>query len=206
MSSYSRRKWAPNFKRAQILTIEAIGASTSTSSVRTSVIAHTHIILALLASPKDPLSIPHHLHLASLQINTLLSHICKPPHSPNNFNPAPLTLLTQQYSTFISTLQKEHRTFITYTPWKPHDETYPTIGCGADAFRCEEFEMQIKNSVTGDYDMEGFRSPVLPLVEKSEEEIGREKFERGLWWWRFLGRELMKGGQGEDVRVLGGVF
>ncbi|KAF7858932.1 hypothetical protein EAF04_008973 [Stromatinia cepivora] len=54
--------------------------------------------------------------------------------------------------------------------------------------------------------MKGFKSPVLPLIVKSEEEIGREKHERELRWWRFLGRELMKGVEGEDVRVLGGSY
>ncbi|TEY70089.1 hypothetical protein BOTCAL_0111g00070 [Botryotinia calthae] len=178
-------------------------------------IAHTHLILALLASSKDSMSIRQHIQIALLQIRNLLSlpeNACR----TNMYDPldcthafcldkpyADIKLMTD-YHSFILALQKEHSDMFSTQSWKSWDTEFIAIGKGVDAFRCEDYELEVKSEETGLYEMLPFHSPIWPEIAKTEDEISSEKRERGARWWRYMNRELAKGYLGADVRLLGG--
>ncbi|KAF7943987.1 hypothetical protein EAE96_010399 [Botrytis aclada] len=181
------------------------------------IIAHTHLILALLASSKDPISIPQHIQIALLQIRNFLSlpeNACRiGVYDPSNCTTACYVdkpyadiKLTTQYHLFTLALQQEHSVMFSAQSWKSWDTVFKAIGKGDDAFRCEDYDMEVKSAVTGLYEMEHFHTPILPIIEKTKEEIASEKWERGARWWRYMNRELAKGYAGEDVRLLGGAY
>ncbi|KAF7883148.1 uncharacterized protein EAF01_011657 [Botrytis porri] len=178
-------------------------------------IAHTHLILALLASSKDPLSIQQHIQIALLQVRNFLSlpeNACRigvydPSDCTHAFcldKPYADIKLITQYHLFILALQQEHSDMFSAQSWESWDTEFKAIGQGVDKFRCEDYEMEVKSAVTGLYEMEAFHKPILPMIAKTEEEIASEKWERGARWWGYMNRELAKGHAGADVRVLGG--
>ncbi|KAF5871552.1 uncharacterized protein Bfra_008071 [Botrytis fragariae] len=178
-------------------------------------IAHTHLVLSLLASFKDPISIQQHIQIALLQIRNFLSlpeNACRigvydPSDCTHAFcldKPHADIKLITQYHLFILALQQEHSDMFSTQSWKSWDTTFKAIGKGDDEFRCENYEMEVKSAETGLYEMEPFHKLILPKIAKTEHEIASEKWERGARWWRYMNRELAKGHSGEDVRVLGG--
>ncbi|THV50900.1 hypothetical protein BGAL_0131g00050 [Botrytis galanthina] len=178
-------------------------------------IAHTHLILAVLASSKDPTSIQQHIQIALLQIRNFLSlpenasriGVYDPSNCTQAFcldKPYADIKLITQYHLFILALQQEHSAMFSTQSWRSWDTQFKAIGKGDDAFRCEDYEMEVKSAVTGLYEMEPFHKPILPKIAKTEDEIASEKWEKGARWWRYMNRELAKGNSGADVRLLGG--
>ncbi|KAF7905694.1 hypothetical protein BELL_0221g00100 [Botrytis elliptica] len=180
-------------------------------------IAHTHLILAVLASSRDPTSIQQHIQIALLQIRNFLSlpeNACRiGVYDPSdcthalflNKPYADIRLMTE-YHLFVLALQQEHSDMFSKQSWKSWDTIFKAIGKGDDAFRCEDYELEVKSAVTGLYVMEPFHKPILPKIAKTEDEIASEKWERGARWWRYMNRELAKGNSGEDVHLLGGAY
>ncbi|TGO53046.1 hypothetical protein BOTNAR_0306g00090 [Botryotinia narcissicola] len=179
-------------------------------------IAHTHLILAVLASSKDLTSIQQHIQIALLQIRNFLSlaenasriGVYDPSNCTHAFcldKPYADIKLITQYHLYIHALQQEHYVMFSTQSWKSWDTKFKAIGKGDDAFRCEDYEMEVKSAETGLYQMEPFHKPILPKIAKTQDEIASEKWEKGARWWRYMNRELAKGKSGEDVCLLGGV-
>ncbi|ESZ90953.1 hypothetical protein SBOR_8671 [Sclerotinia borealis F-4128] len=166
-------------------------------------IAHTHLILALLSHPKDDLPIPVHLTQSLTQIRTLLS---LPFYASrltsldplNSHTPYTDITLLNNYTSFISTLHSESLAFFSERKWRYLNTTTVT------PFRELVYTYECVDKEGNFLEMRKKKEPMLPLTRKTEEEMGEERWEgvRGLW--RYMGRELMKGGQGQDVRQLGG--
>ncbi|KAI9640595.1 hypothetical protein NHQ30_010894 [Ciborinia camelliae] len=169
-----------------------------------SVIAHVHVILALLAHPKDPISIQTHLYKAIMQLRSLISlpqNACRAHMlNPLDFNrPYPDILLLQQYNSFLGSLQSECYSFFQDQNWGALDTVR-----GLDVYKCDMFEIESVDEESGESEVKRFKEAVLPLVMKSEAEMKKDKWESVTKSWRYMCRELMKGRAGEDMRLLGG--
>ncbi|KAB8293768.1 hypothetical protein EYC80_009253 [Monilinia laxa] len=171
-------------------------------------IAHTHLILALLKDPKDQNSTSTHIHRASVQLRTIQS-LPQNAHRANVLDPLsnnlyPDIALLHQYHALITSIYNEHAQFYSHHKW--NELSINKIGKNIT----EKFKMQVyalpvldKNGeCTGQ--MRKFKEPILPLMEKSEAEIYKDRCETMDNFWRYMCRELMKGVDGRDVRQLGG--
>ncbi|QSZ36176.1 hypothetical protein DSL72_007301 [Monilinia vaccinii-corymbosi] len=164
-------------------------------------IAHTHLILALLKHPRDPIATTTHLQRASLEIHTIqaLPQNANRPHLN-----APDLALLQQYHRLATSIYNEHMQFFSARKWSALN--IDRIGADiSEQFKLQTYELQ---AVDRDGQLTGtttkFAEPILPLVRKSAADLNRERCEAMDGFWRLMCRELMKGVDGVDVRQLGG--
>ncbi|RAL62686.1 hypothetical protein DID88_004529 [Monilinia fructigena] len=145
-------------------------------------IAHTHLILALLKDPKDQNSTLTHIHRASVQLRTIQS-LPQNAHRANvldhfSNNLYPDIALLHQYHALITSIYNEHAQFYSHQKW---NELSSNNKIGKDI--TEKFKMQIyalpvlDKNVSARDRCENSRNRFLPLVEKTEAEIYRDRCE-----------------------------
>lgn len=119
------------------------------------------------------------------------------------FIPYPDIAMLKTYDRCIDRLYAEHVLFFSE---EKEASLVKDNKINVGEYKTQEFELEVVDPYTGERIGEPRRGSerLSPLVSKSVQEMDGERFELKRSLWRYMCRELMKGGRGCDVGDLGG--